>query len=278
MSQDLIPVRMLVQFVYCHRLAYMEWVQGEFANNFYVVDGKYQHRNVDRASGGKKLQEDTGETIHASSITVSDSRLGLVAKIDRMEKTGKTATPVEYKRGKTPDTPTKWYDSNMVQVCAQALLLRANGYECAKGVIYYAASRERVEITFTEEMVAMTLQAIADMRGWPQAAPSRPRLWTAQSVPSVPSSEFAFRRDGHAFSRTRAGCEAQRDPKDVSHEGRLQAGIRAGAGRPHLKVRGDAKGKDRRRPDHEHTPDRRIRGQCLWKYTDNNAGDTGDVR
>ena len=42
MSQDLIPVRMLVQFVYCHRLAYMEWVQGEFANNFYVVDGKYQ--------------------------------------------------------------------------------------------------------------------------------------------------------------------------------------------------------------------------------------------
>ena len=164
MSQDLIPVRMLVQFVYCHRLAYMEWVQGEFANNFYVVDGKYQHRNVDRASGGKKLQEDAEETIHASSITVSDSRLGLVAKIDRMEKTGKTATPVEYKRGKTPDTPTKWYDSNMVQVCAQALLLRANGYECAKGVIYYAASKERVEITFTEEMVAMTLQAIADMK------------------------------------------------------------------------------------------------------------------
>ena len=158
MSQDLIPVRMLVQFVYCHRLAYMEWVQGEFANNFYVVDGKYQHRNVDRTSGGKKLQEDTEETIHASSITVSDSRLGLVAKIDRMEKTGKTATPVEYKRGKTPDTPTKWYDSNMVQVCTQALLLRANRYECAKGVIYYAASKERVEITFTEEMVAMTLQ------------------------------------------------------------------------------------------------------------------------
>ena len=164
MSQDLIPVRMLVQFVYCHRLAYMEWVQGEFASNFYVVDGKYQHRNVDRASGGKKLQEDAEETIHASSITVSDSRLGIVAKIDRMEKTGKTATPVEYKRGKTPDTPTKWYDSNMVQVCAQALLLRANGYECAKGVIYYAASKERVEITFTEEMVAMTLQAIADMK------------------------------------------------------------------------------------------------------------------
>ena len=279
MSQDLIPVRMLVQFVYCHRLAYMEWVQGEFANNFYVVDGKYQHRNVDRASGGKKLQEDAEETIHASSITVSDSRLGLVARIDRMGKTGKTATPVEYKRGKTPDTPTKWYDNNMVQVCAQALLLRANGYECAKGVIYYAASKERVEITFTEEMVAMTLQAIADMKEM-AAGNSHPAPACGQPKVSqvFPRRNLPSRRDGHAFSRERARCEAQRDPKDVSHEGRFQAGIRAGAGRPHLKVRGDAKGKDSRRPDHEHTPDRHIRGQCLWKYTDNNAGDTGDVR
>ena len=57
---------MLVQFVYCNRLAYMEWVQGEFASNAYVADGRYQHRNVDKVSGRKKLQEDTGETIHAS--------------------------------------------------------------------------------------------------------------------------------------------------------------------------------------------------------------------
>ena len=38
----LIPVRMLTQYVYCKRLAYMEWVQGEFAYNTEVVDGKYE--------------------------------------------------------------------------------------------------------------------------------------------------------------------------------------------------------------------------------------------
>jgi CRISP-associated protein Cas1 len=29
----LIPVRMVNEYVYCPRLAYLEWVQGEFAHN-----------------------------------------------------------------------------------------------------------------------------------------------------------------------------------------------------------------------------------------------------
>ena len=162
-QQDLIPVRMLVQFTYCNRLGYMEWVQKEFESNEFVADGRYQHRNVDKTTGQKGLQSGA-EIIHASSVTLSDEGLGIIAKIDRLEKEGRTATPVEYKRGKTPPVPTKWYDSNMVQVCAQALLLRANGYECESGILYYAESRERVRITFTEDMVATTLKAIADMR------------------------------------------------------------------------------------------------------------------
>ena len=163
MPDDLIPVRMLVQYAYCNRLGYMEWVQGEFESNYYVADGRYQHRNVDKPSGSKKMQEDA-DVMHASSVTLSDADLGIIAKIDRMEKEGNVATPVEYKRGKTPDTPEKWYESNMVQVCAQALLLRANGYACDRGVIYYAESRERVEIKFTDKMIQTTLGYIEGMR------------------------------------------------------------------------------------------------------------------
>ena len=174
---------MLVQFVYCNRLAYMEWVQGEFASNAYVADGRYQHRNVDKVAGRKKLQKDTEETIHASSVTLSDAGLGLIAKIDRMEKTGRVATPVEYKRGKTPNTSTKWYDSNMVQVCAQALLLRANGYECTKGILYYVASKERVEIAFTDEMIVMTLQAVSDMKGMAAGGTIPPPLVDSPKCP-----------------------------------------------------------------------------------------------
>ena len=164
MSENLIPIRMLVQFAYCNRLSYMEWVQGEFESNYYVVDGKYKHRNVDRKSGTKKMQEDSDETIHASSVTLSDPKLGIIGKIDRMEKTGNVATPIEYKRGKVPDTPNRWYESNMVQVCAQALLLEANGYTSKEGIIYYVDSKERVHVEFTPEMVDITLGCIKGIK------------------------------------------------------------------------------------------------------------------
>ena len=81
-DSSLIPVRMLTQYAYCHRLAYMEWVQGEFAYNADVVDGKYKHRNVDAPSGMKKMQEDSeDQRIHARSVMLSDSNLGMIAKI-----------------------------------------------------------------------------------------------------------------------------------------------------------------------------------------------------
>lgn len=162
---DLIPVRMLTQYAYCKRLAYMEWVQGEFAYNSDVAEGKYQHRNVDVASGRKKLAEEHGDdTIHARSVTLSDAKLGLIAKIDLLEVNGKNATPVEYKKGSAPDSQERIYTDHAVQVCAQGLLLRANGYECTKGILYYIKSKRRVEVHLDDKIVATTLQMLCDMK------------------------------------------------------------------------------------------------------------------
>jgi hypothetical protein len=47
---DLIPARMLNEFCYCPRLAYLEWVQGEFADNLETREGRFGHRRVDKAS------------------------------------------------------------------------------------------------------------------------------------------------------------------------------------------------------------------------------------
>jgi len=44
----LIPVRMLNEHVYCPRLAYLMWVQGEFRHNEFTVDGAIKHRRVDK--------------------------------------------------------------------------------------------------------------------------------------------------------------------------------------------------------------------------------------
>ena len=164
-DSSLIPVRMLTQYAYCHRLAYMEWVQGEFAYNADVVDGKYKHRNVDAPSGMKKMQEDSeDQRIHARSVMLSDSNLGMIAKIDLLEMDGKNATPIEYKRGTVPKNPENAYKDHMVQICAQGLLLRANGYKCTSGMIYYISSKQRIEIRFDDRIVAETLQMLYDMK------------------------------------------------------------------------------------------------------------------
>lgn len=41
---ELIPVRMLNEYVYCPRLAYLEWADGEFEHNAYTLEGQGVHR------------------------------------------------------------------------------------------------------------------------------------------------------------------------------------------------------------------------------------------
>ena len=48
---DLVPARMVNEFVYCPRLAYLEWVQGDWADNADTAEGRFKHRTVDRPGG-----------------------------------------------------------------------------------------------------------------------------------------------------------------------------------------------------------------------------------
>ncbi len=52
-ENGLIPVRILNEYVYCPRLAlaYLMWVQGEFAHNADTVEGRIRHKRVDREKG-----------------------------------------------------------------------------------------------------------------------------------------------------------------------------------------------------------------------------------
>jgi CRISPR-associated protein Cas1 len=162
----MLPVRMLNEFAYCPRLGYLEWVQGEFADSADTVEGRYQHRVVDRGRQRPRSGEEEGEPvrIHERSVALASERLGLTAKIDMIEAEGDRATPVDYKRGKRPHVPQGAYEPERVQVCAQGLILRDHGYECDEGVLYFAASRERVRVVFDEELVARTLGLAEKMR------------------------------------------------------------------------------------------------------------------
>jgi CRISPR-associated protein Cas1 len=176
----LIPVRMLNEFTYCPRLGYLEWVQGEWADNLETRQGTFGHQHVDHADrkqfaapDASAPAEDNAATsddatpaapdssteqtvIHARSIMLSAPVEGLLAKLDLLEIEGHRATPVDYKRGKVPDIPGNAYDPERVQLCAQGLILRENGYQCDEGVLYFIGSKRRITVPFTDELIALT--------------------------------------------------------------------------------------------------------------------------
>ena len=102
----------------------MEWVQGEFADSADTVDGRFQHRRVDRPAGSLVIPEGGSDTpttdderIHARSVLLSDDALAAIARIDLVEADGVRATPVDYKRGAVPDVPGNAYEPERVQLC-----------------------------------------------------------------------------------------------------------------------------------------------------------------
>ena len=146
-AQDPLPARMLNEFTYCPRLAYLEWVQGEWADNVDTLTGEFVHRNADtpdkQAIPTPKPDDPPDETLHARSVRLEDATLGLVAVVDVLEVEGATATPIDYKKGFAPDLPEGAWEPERVQLCAQGLLLRAAGFTCT------APYRHTCEMSFS---------------------------------------------------------------------------------------------------------------------------------
>jgi CRISPR-associated protein Cas1 len=188
---DPLPVRMLNEFVYCPRLFHLMHVEGRWADNHFTVEGQAVHRRVDAfdhvlpdaesepeaapdrdepASGG-----DDPPTI-SRSVSLTSNSLGITAKLDLVSTAGDEAVPVETKRGRVPDRPERSYEPERVQLMAQGLLLREHGYRCTHGFLYFRASRTRVEIPFTPELEAATLDYLAKARAASTATALPPPL------------------------------------------------------------------------------------------------------
>src|SRR5262249_42361036 len=192
----LVPVRMVNEFVYCPRLAFLEWVDGEWADSGDTEEGRRAHVRVDGGSGklpppahsasldpppqrsqpfpssqagegqgtGQAEEGNGGADFVARSVMLASERLGIIAKMDLIEGEDGAVTPVDTKKGKRPHVAEGAYEPERVQVCAQALILEDAGYRVAEGAIWYAGSRERVRIPLDEALRARTRAAIADLR------------------------------------------------------------------------------------------------------------------
>ncbi len=179
----LIPVRMVNEYVYCPRLAYLMWVQAEWADSADTVEGRVKHKGVDAGSGKLPEAPEEGERVHARSVSLSSLKLGITAKLDLVEGEGTYVSPVDYKRGKRPHVDKGAYDPERVQLCAQGLLLREHGFECDSGVLYFVESRERVRVMFDEILIDQTLASIHGLRGVAYAGHIPPPLEDSPKCP-----------------------------------------------------------------------------------------------
>lgn len=176
-APELVPARMINEALYCERLMYLEWAQGEFADNAFTVDGRAVHQRADvpggalpplesEAKGSRARERDADDEdgdeptpYQARALWLSSETLGITAKIDVVEGDVTGVVPIEYKRGAAPDVPEGAHLPERAQVCAQVLLLREHGYPCDHGEIYFARTRRRVRIEIDDELVATTLEA-----------------------------------------------------------------------------------------------------------------------
>ncbi len=167
-QSDLLPVRMLNEFAYCPRLFHLMHVDGRWDDNEFTLEGKEAHRRVDRKDQGlppptddeQPFADNDDPPVVARSVMLGSPTLGMTAKLDLVGTSGDVALPVETKRGRVPNNWERSWEPERVQLMAQGLLLREHGYKCDRGVLYFAGSRSRVEITFTPELEARTRELV----------------------------------------------------------------------------------------------------------------------
>ncbi len=170
-DMPLIPARMVNEFVYCPRLAYLMWTQGEWAETGDTVEGHRVHARVDKPNAPLPAPEaleteaaSASDKVVSRSLTLSSTALGVIARLDIAEADDGVVTPVDYKRGKRPHIAQGVYEPERIQICLQALLLEEHGYRVEEGAIYYAESRERVRVALDDSLRSAARIAVSELR------------------------------------------------------------------------------------------------------------------
>jgi CRISPR-associated protein Cas1 len=183
---DLLPARMVNEFVYCPRLFFYEWVDGLFRESVDTLEGKFQHRRVDAPDSPLPAPaEASADEFACRSVTLSSEVYRVIARIDLLEVSGGVVTPVDYKHGRPRETETglEPWPTDRMQLAVQALILRENGYRCEEGIAYYAQTRQRVRVKFDEALLREAEQTIAEAWALARAGEIPPPLIDSPKCP-----------------------------------------------------------------------------------------------
>lgn len=180
MDESLWPARNVAEHAYCPRLFYYMQVEGIFVPSSDTEKGVAVHRRVDKPSTALETA-DTGEDDLerpkvVRSLALTSESLGLTATLDLAEISGRTAVPVEYRKGRpkhismgpsasddcgemeqTPLSHPEAWPTDRIQVGLQAILLEDAGYTVREAIIYYAGEKLRLRIPVDDALKAEAL-------------------------------------------------------------------------------------------------------------------------
>lgn len=162
---DLVPARMLNEFAYCPRLFYLEWVEGLWDENADTAEGELAHARSDRGGGRLPAPDELDDEWagRARSVTLDAPALGMIAKIDLVELEDGSAAPVDYKKGRPRPDGQPW-EPERLQIAAQVLVLRENGYRCDRGYVSFRETRTRVAVEVDDELERTIRARLAELR------------------------------------------------------------------------------------------------------------------
>lgn len=159
---DLIPARMLNEFVYCPRLFYLEWVDRLWADSHDTMQGHLAHDANDQRGGRMPPPAAVDPPRTTAQVEISDPDLGVVAVIDRVDHDDGSSTPVDLKKGRPPREGV--WPADRAQVLTQAVLLRRAGYRVGHAEVSYLGARTKVRVEVGDDAEAEVAALVAAAR------------------------------------------------------------------------------------------------------------------
>lgn len=162
-DDDLVPISALAQYTYCPRRAALLFLEEQWADNIYTVEGRHVHEHAHKA--GRKEKIPGGYVIRG--LLLKSERLGLVGAADVVEvyenrDSGLRVVVVEYKRGKHKRFGQLEY---RVQLCAQIICLEEMMNLCIpSGSLFFAQSKHRFEIQCDDDLRATVAKTAENVR------------------------------------------------------------------------------------------------------------------
>jgi CRISPR-associated exonuclease Cas4 len=162
-DDELLPISALQHFVYCPRRAALIFLEREWRDNVFTVEGTYAHsRAHDESQNERRGPKQTLRNMELRSLKWGLSGKSDVVEIDwTVEQNIGRIEIIEYKRGRPKgkrDLP--FY----VQLCAQVLCLEDMlQHTVVAGAIYYAKAKRRVDVPLDESLRSTTIAAIASL-------------------------------------------------------------------------------------------------------------------